>query len=162
MALSFRLLGRSALFLIIMAFACRVAQPGQAPATPNLEEQVRTEEAVCILNLRTVNAAQIAYQGGDETKGFARTLRELGPAGRGILGQGISTGMKSGYRFRYVPERTITNQLIRHYVITAQPVKRLVKHQRSFFTDETGVIRFTAQNRAATSADPPLDAPPRQ
>ena len=159
MNLSFRLLERSALLLTTMAFACHVAQPGQAPATPNLEEQVRTEEAVCIVNLRTINAAQIAYQGGDETKGFARSLRELGPAGAGILEQGISAGMKSGYRFRLVPEPTAANQPVRHYIITAQPVKRLVKHQRSFFTDETGVIRSTTQKRAATSADPPLEAP---
>ncbi len=119
MNLSFRLLERSALLLTTMAFACHVAQPGQAPATPNLEEQVRTEEAVCIVNLRTINAAQIAYQGGDETKGFARSLRELGPAGAGILEQGISAGMKSGYRFRLVPEPTAANQ----------PPTHLLKHR---------------------------------
>ena len=159
MNLSFQPLRRSALLLITMAFACRVAQPGQAPASPDLEEQVRTQEEVCILNLRAINVAQITYQGGDETKGFARALRELGPARAGILEQAISTGVKSGYRFRLVPERTTANQPIRHYVITAQPVKRLVRHQRSFFMDETGIIRSTTQNRAATSADPPLEAP---
>jgi hypothetical protein len=159
MNLSFRLLKRSTLIMIILAFACRAAKPGQSPASADLEEQVRTEESVCILNLRAINTAQIIYQGGDQTKGFARALRELGPSGAGILEQAISTGMKSGYRFRLVPERRAANQPIRHYVITAQPIKRLVKHQRSFFTDESGIVRSTTQNRAATSDDPPLEAP---
>lgn len=162
MNLSFQQFGKSALLVITMAFACHATRPDQAPTTSNLEEQVRTEEAVCITNLRAINTAQIYYQGGDETKGFARTLRELGPAGVGALGQAISTGIHGGYRYRLMPERTAANQPVRHYVITAQPVKRLVKHQHSFFTDESGIVRSTTQNRAATSADPPADAPPRQ
>jgi hypothetical protein len=93
MNLSFRLLGRSALILIPLAFACHVARPGQAAAAPDLEEQVRTHEAVCILNLRAINVAQITHRGGEETKGIVRTLRELGPTGAEILEQAISTCM---------------------------------------------------------------------
>jgi hypothetical protein len=43
------------------------------------------------------------------------------------------------------------------YTVSARPIKLLVKGQRSFFTDETGVIRSTSKNRKAMAADPPID-----
>lgn len=62
-------------------------------------------------------------------------------------------------RFKLIPEHTKASQPIRHYTITARPIKRLVKNQKSYFTDETGLIRFTTENRATARADTPLDDP---
>ena len=76
-----------------------------------------------------------------------------------ILDSVAASGKKDGYHFRLLPERTTHNQAIRHYTIEAWPIKRLVKNQRSFFTDETGVIRFTTENRTAKNTDPLLDVP---
>jgi hypothetical protein len=129
---------------------------------PSQQELTRAYETSCVSNLRAINGAQGAYWGGDPVKGYARTLKELGPTGAHFLEPVIASGKKDGYRFRFVPEHTARNQPIRHYTITASPLKRLVKDQRSFFTDETGVIRFTTENRAATPADPPLDSAARQ
>jgi hypothetical protein len=124
-----------------------------------LKERVKASEDACVLTLRTINTAQVTYRGGNETKGFARTLRELGPKGEGMLEPVITSGKKRGYRFRLTPQRTSSDKPVEHYIVTAWPMKRLVKNQRSFFTDETGVIRFTTEDRLATSADPPLDPP---
>jgi hypothetical protein len=44
-----------------------------------------------------------------------------------------------------------------HYTIGARPIKRLAKNQKSYFTDETGIIRFTQENRPATVSDRPVD-----
>ncbi len=61
-----------------------------------------------------------------------------------------STPIKDGYAFRY----TMADQT--HYQITAAPVTPQYG-KRSFFTDETCVIRSTAESRLANANDPPLD-----
>ncbi len=48
---------------------------------------------------------------------------------------------------------------IEHYKIIAQPAKRLSRSQRSYYTDETGVIRFTEEKREPANTDPPLEPP---
>jgi hypothetical protein len=154
MSASFRSLGLITIMLSSLTLA-RATSSNQAAADHSLEKRVKVSEAACIQNLRTINTAQSTYWGGDETKGFARTLRELGPAGAGLLEPAIASGKKGGYRYR-LSAKTITDQPIKHYIVTATPIKRLAKHQRGFFTDETGVIRFTTENRVATRTDPPL------
>ena len=127
-------------------------------STADLRERANQDEESCIATLRTINVAQITYWGGDDAKGFARTLGDLGPTGAGLIDVVMASGKKNAYRFLLTPERNATNRPIRHYTIIARPIRRLSEAQRSFFTDETGVIRFTKQNRAATVADRPLDS----
>jgi hypothetical protein len=160
-----------ALILIgIFAPICDAAQSDQSTGTV-IEKRVNAYEEWCVSTLRVINVAEVTYWGGDSAKGYARTLKELGPAGAGLLNAVTASGEieavvlggeKNGYRYRLIPERTDSNRPIMHYTIIARPIKRLVKDQRSFFTDETGVIRFTTENRAATIADPPLDSAARQ
>jgi hypothetical protein len=138
-----------------------MAMQSKQSGGPSQQELAKTYEESCVLHLRTINTAQSTYWGGEPSKGYARTLRELGPAGAGLLEPVIASGKKDGYRYRLVAERATANQPARHYVVVARPIKRLVKSQRSFFTDETGVIRFTTENRAARGADPPLDSEAR-
>jgi hypothetical protein len=127
--------------------------------TKDIQEKVRILEKGCVLTLRTLNTAQISYWGGNDTKGFARTFKQLGPDGEGVLGAEMVSGQKDGYRFRLVPEKAVGKTAIKHYKIIALPVKRLSRHQRSYYTDETGVIRFTEKKREPTSTDPPLESP---
>jgi len=130
--------------------------------SPNPRSRARAYEESCISTLRTINVAQASYQGGDENKGFASTLRELGPAGVSFLDAVMASGKKDGYHFRLTPEREGANNPIKHYTITARPIRRLIEDQRSFFTDETHVIRFTTENRDATAADPPIEPESRK
>ena len=148
--------------LVVFLFGCHLALSRQASS--DLQAQSKTYEDVCIQNLRTINTAQVTYWGGDQTKGFAHKLSELGPTGAGLIEATLASGKKGGYRFRLVPERTTGRQPVRHYIVVASPIRRLTQEQRSFFTDETGVIRFTAENRPATKSDPAIDgsAPSRQ
>jgi hypothetical protein len=123
-------------------------------------EKAKMDENLCVLNLRTINTAQATYWGGDQAKGFARTLEQLGPKGEGIVTADIASGKLGNYRFRLIPERTAARGPIKHYTVIAKPTKRFTKNQESFFTDETGVIRFTREDRTPTKHDPPL--PPSQ
>lgn len=61
-----------------------------------------------------------------------------------------STHVRSGYRFSY--ERTSIDS----FAITASPLEFGKSGTRNFFADESGVIRFTTEDRAATANDPPL------
>jgi hypothetical protein len=150
----------SPIFTVAFTLSCMAMQSKQSGG-PSQQELAKTYEEMCILHLRTINTAQVTYWGGEPIRGYARTLRELGPAGAGLLEPVIASGKKDGYRYRLIAERTTANQPIRHYVLIARPIKRLVKNQRSFLTDESGVIRFTTEDRAATEADSPLDSEAR-
>src|SRR5260221_11202570 len=148
----------ASLALVCLALPCYAAQTTQSPTQADLLKQIQLYEDACVLSLRAINGAQGIYWGGDQTKGYARTLRELGPSGAAILEPVIARGKKDGYRYRLVPERTVGTTPVRHYSLTATPIKWLSKNQRSFFTDESGIIRSTTQHRSATSADPPIDS----
>ena len=147
---------RVAIPLSLIAFITMQAEPRQV-SSPSVRDQVTADESSCVATLRVINVAQATYWGGDPAKGYASSLSELGPTGSGILDSVVASGKKGGYSFRLFPKTG--HRPIKRYIIIARPVKRLVKDQRSFFTDETSVIRFTTKNRSATAADPPLDAP---
>lgn len=157
MNLTVRLIGTITLMAIAPCLPHLAAQSTRSDNS-GLEQRVKSYEQACVLSLRTINTAQLTYRGGDETKGFAHTLKELGPQGARILDSVISSGKKGGYRFRLTPGRATPSKAVQHYIVIAQPLNRLVKNQQSFFTDETGVIRFTTENRPATSADAIVDS----
>ena len=121
----------------------------------NREETAKRNEESCVRYLRAMNAAEGTYRVWNPGEGFTRDLRELGPAKSGLLDKSVVSGRKDGYRFRYVPDVVDGSPAVKSYTITARPIKRLVRDQKGFFTDETGVIRFTTENRAATKHDPP-------
>jgi hypothetical protein len=121
----------------------------------------KTYETSCVLSLRVINAAQGTYSSEHPEKGYASTLGELGPAGDQLLESVIVSGKKDGYLFRLVPNRKGVGSPVKYYSVAARPLRRLVNDQLSFYTDETGVIRFTAENRAARISDPPLDSASR-
>lgn len=136
------------------------ASENRSTATPEVKPSIlaHVREQSCIANLRSINVAQNTYWGGEPGKGYSRTLKELGPEGAALIEPVLSRGEKDGYRFLLVvPERVVSDQGPKHYHLVASPVKRLVKNQKSFYTDETGVIRFTTANRPAQKSDPPVE-----
>jgi len=126
-----------------------------AEAKPSAIAQV--QEQSCIANLRTINVAQNTYWSGETGRGYSQSLRHLGPEGAGLIEPVLARGEKDGYRFRLVPEQSASDRAPMHYHLLASPVRRLVKNQRSFYTDETGVIRFTTAHRAAKKGDLPVE-----
>ena len=158
-SLKHRVAGFLTVFLILFC-ASGNAQIVHGIDARDTKMQVGALEKSCVLNLRTLNVAQITYQGGDVSKGFARTLKQLGPDGEGLLDAAQVSGEKDGYWFQLVPDKNAATQKpVQHYKIIARPVKRLIKSQRSYYTDESGVIRFTEKLRKAAVTDPPLEPP---
>jgi hypothetical protein len=125
---------------------------------------VNANESSAVGGLRTLNTAIVSYQVSFPDQGTPSALSSLGSSGPDqhepsaehamlvdpALGCNQSTCIKLGYLYQY-------NRLSKEkYVITARPVKFDDSGTRSFFTDESGVIRATSEDREPTVKDPPL------
>jgi hypothetical protein len=124
------------------------------PAPESLESP---RESGATATLKALNSTLAAYAATYPAIGYPSHLASLS----GTRGQEASSEhalladqtlidpmIRSGYQFRYVftsPTR---------YCITATPVEPGNTGERSFFTDETRVIRSTRENREARATDP--------
>ena len=97
-------------------------------------------------SLREISRQLAAYaeaQGGQYPSSLeALGAKELPPA---------QQAKREGYNLTYTA--TETSGRISHYSLVAQPERYGF---RSFYLDETGVLRATRENRPATGDDPPL------
>jgi hypothetical protein len=144
-------------FLLIMAGWIAPMHWAQAPASGQATIlRAEAEERAALKSIRTLNTALAMYHAAEPAKGYAATLKELGPEGKEYIEETLASGTKSGYKFDYRPESVPAGTPVEHYTIVARPVQLLVAGEKSFFTDETGAIRFTTENRAAKPTDPPI------
>ncbi len=119
------------------------------------------QEAVA--HLRTINTACVTYQSTYE-KGFPEKLADLGsvrcqafsgPHCAGLIDEILASGNIGGYTFIYKPT-WIRSRQVRGYQVWASPQKHTDPPLRSFYSDQTGVIRYTDENRAASENDAPV------
>ncbi len=112
-----------------------------AIAVPKLDKaRMHAQEMAAIRHIGTIHTAQAQYY--SQFGRYARSLRELGPPSGGgpgpeaadLIPADLASGEKSGYRFRL--EATPTG-----YVIHADPVVYNSTGRRSFYSDQTLVIR---------------------
>jgi hypothetical protein len=109
---------------------------------------------------RTINTAEVTYA-STYTTGFSRTLAELGgsenetpTASRAYLvDEELAAGKKSGYLFVYKPGPKDKDGKTNSFTLSVRPIKWR-KGLKSIFSDETGVLHETTENRAATKKDP--------
>jgi hypothetical protein len=159
--LCFVLVTLSSLFLCAqeLRFGGSVSDASEAAIRIQIAPQAfaKAYEESWITNLRSLNMAQAIYRSEHVQKGFARKLEALGPKGAGHIEPVLASGKKSGYRITLAPGKADAHGVTEHYTISARPLKSIrVPGRRSFVTDETGIIRATADNRAATQSDPPI------
>lgn len=120
-------------------------------------------ESSAIGSLRTINTSEVTYS-STYTEGFSTTLAALGGAATaiatsstaGLIDDMLAGGEKNRYTFTYVPGARDTDGKIETYTISARPILDCQGHLPSYFTNQTGVIRMTKENRPATAKDPPL------
>lgn len=132
---------------------------------PPCGEKPATNAASTVGALRTINTACVTYASSYPTQGFPRSLRQLGPPANGeevgpehadLIDSVLASGRKSGYVFTYTPTLGAGKGVAVAYALSARPMEYGETAVHSFFTDQTGVIRWTALDRAATAQDPPL------
>jgi type IV pilus assembly protein PilA len=149
-----------------------------AIAIPNLlRSKMAANEAAAVASLRTLNTSAILYSttfatlpadlasmGPDATTGNAPTasgadLIDSVLAG-GVAGAkpaaGVLVATKSGYTITYAPG-TAVGGVVPSYTVTAVPISYNGTGFRSFFTDQTGVIRADSSGSgAATVTSTPI------
>jgi hypothetical protein len=129
------------------------------------------KEASVIGHLRSIMTAERFYSKRLYHSGYSPTFASLGlpPKGTkpsashaGLLDIGPTSGKAGGYIFApgyiftYTPGPKDLSGKIAKWSVTARPVT-WKKGVRSFFADQTGVIRWTAKNRAARATDRPVE-----
>jgi len=148
-----------------------------AIAIPNLlRARMAANEASAVGSLREINTAAISYS-TTYPNGFPPSLDSLGGSEAAtcdhaeLINDALASGNKSGYIFTYTP--VYEGRVVPHvspeaakagcsqaggtgFTITADPITRGTSGQRSFYTDQTGIIRSDREG-TATADSPPLD-----
>jgi type IV pilus assembly protein PilA len=142
--------------LIVVAIILIIA----AIAIPNLmKSRMAANESSAVGSVRTLNTAEVTYAASCPDTGFSASLAELSTGavcagGTGIIDNVLATGTKSGYTFVYTP--VASNGLNTTYTTVATPLTVGTTGQRGFFSDQSGVIRYTLDGSAPTLASSAL------
>ena len=140
--------------LIVVAIILIIA----AIAIPNLlRSRMAANEASAVGSVRTINTAEVTYASTYPAVGFT-DLPSLGgaggvPAAAGLFDAVLAAGAKSGYAF------TVGNLVAQAgvnvtYDVVANPANRGTTGQRSFCSDQSGVIRYDTAADMAVAACP--------
>jgi hypothetical protein len=106
-------------------------------------------EGGAIAALNDLRGALAAYSKATPDNSFPSSLEPLGDRARADaqLAQSV------GYQLTYAPAAPAGDATIRGYALDARAGNF---GYRSFFIDQTGVLRSTKENRGASNTDPPL------
>jgi type IV pilus assembly protein PilA len=151
-----------------------------AIAIPNLlRARMAADEASAVNSLRTIDVAAVQYASGYEN-GFPSSFQVFGSGETivgncnhaGLIDRRLAAGQKDGYIFTYTPQfpndaagpvvspnaaaKGCTSGGASGFTVTADPVQRNTTGVRSFFSDQTGVIRYSANGDSATADSPSL------
>lgn len=100
-------------------------------------------EALALFSVHRLNQAQSSFH---RTHRRYAQLQELGPDGAALISAELTSGNHDGYIYRVAPS-------IHTYTVVALPENRQPPTIRSFFSDQTGVIResYGPEPASATS-----------
>ena len=119
-----------------------------AIAVPNLtKSKMAAHESSAISAVRTLVTAQITFAVKSGSGDFAADLVSL--QGANLIDSVLGSGTAEAYSF------SLSGSGVQ-YTIDARPLVYGSSGIRSFFTDESGAIRYTTADAAATASDPGL------
>jgi type IV pilus assembly protein PilA len=135
--------------LIVVAIILIIA----AIAIPNLlRSKMAAHEASAVGSMRTLNTSAVAYS---ITYGsYPLTIAALGPSttptstAADLIDSVLAGGTKSGYTFTWTGNAGLS------YTLAGAPTSPGVTGQRTFYTDQTGVIRANASGTAGSASTP--------
>jgi len=145
--------------LIVVAIILVIA----AIAVPNfIRAKVAANQSSAIENCRTITSAEVLYY-TTYGVGYAPTLMALGGPVSGtatatnaqIIDDVLSTGVRSGYNFTYVPLSIDASGAYQDYSLNADPQAVSYTGNNHYFTDEPSVIHVNTLGPASVN-DPPI------
>ena len=152
-----------------------------AIAIPNLlRARMVANEAAAVGSLRAINIAAVQYASAYENgfpSNFEAFSNEEASARNcnhaGLLERPLAAGQRHGYIFTYTPRfpngepgpvvspkaaaKGCTSGGASGYAVTADPIRRGSTAQRSYYADQTGIIRYSDSGGPATADSPPLE-----
>lgn len=148
----------AATLLLVVTMPAAFVGAKEASQSPSDEDQ--SSAVGC---LRTINTSEVVYAQTYKT-GYSPSLASLSvPAegtqvtasAAGLIDASLGSGKRNGYIFTYKPGKPDAQGQTNTYTVTVRPAK-WQKGVKSLYTDQTGVIRWTKENRAPTAKDPAL------
>jgi type IV pilus assembly protein PilA len=145
--------------LIVVAIILIIA----AIAIPSLmRSKMAANEAAAGESVRTITTGETTYAAACPDTGYSPTLNELYTGavcagGKNIIDEVLGASdpsFRSGYTFTYTA--TPSGGLNTTYTITALPSAVGITGNRGFFSDQTGVIRYSLDGTAPTPSSSPL------
>jgi type IV pilus assembly protein PilA len=149
--------------LIVVAIILIIA----AIAIPNLlRSKMAANESSAVGSMRTINTAEVTYATAYPSLGYSLNIGQLGgPAPcalattalacliDNVLATAVAAGTaKSGYYFTYAS--TGVGTLMTAYTMNGDPSNPGTTGQRGFFTDQSGVIRYSISGAALATSSP--------
>ena len=137
--------------LIVVAIILIIA----AIAIPNLlRSRMAANEAGAVESVRTLVTGETSYAAACPDTGYSASIQELNTGaicagGKNTIDDVLGASdpsFKSGYKFTYVP--SAFNGVNIQFTVVALPTALGVSGQRGFFSDQTGVIRYTLNGTA--------------
>ncbi|HEY1424733.1 MAG TPA: DUF4190 domain-containing protein [Candidatus Acidoferrum sp.] len=129
-----------------------------AIAIPNLlRSRMAANEASAVGSLRTINTAAITYAQTYPGAGYPANLYNLGTSGAAssasadLVDSVLASGTKSGYVYVFKGDGNTPST---GYTVTTSPITPGTTGQRSFFTDQSGVIRANRNGPADANSAP--------
>ncbi len=129
--------------LVLLLTGCQKEAPELAQKVPTAEDEVEDNETNAISSVKKIVNAQFDYSEGSG-RGYAITLVDL--RSRGLIDSALESGVKDGYVFSMGSFGSV-------FTVNATPMTYGSTGTRSFFSDESGVIRYTREERPATADD---------
>jgi type IV pilus assembly protein PilA len=153
--------------LIVVAIILIIA----AIAIPNLmRSRMAANESSAVGSVRTINTAEVTYASTFPDTGYSADLTSLGGTTAActpgqvaqigaacLIDQTLSvTQQKSGYTFGAAGAKIGGSTTNNTYTVTAVPLGVGSTGNRGFYSDQSGVIRYTLDGSVPTTASSPL------
>jgi hypothetical protein len=113
---------------------------------PNVPPHAEAE-ASAVAALRQVSTVVTAYE--KREGGYPVSIEQVS----GQAGGAFADAREEGYFLSYHSGKPGADGNIHSFILLARPA---YYGYRNFYVDQTGVIRFTTENRPATKTDPPI------
>jgi len=106
-----------------------------AIAIPNLlRARLSANEATTIAAMRTLSTAMESYRAAQSPPSYPGNLTDLNASDPPYVDDVLASGNKGGYNFTYAGSTNVYN-------VTAAPATPNVTGVRTFFVDQSGVVR---------------------
>jgi len=153
--------------LIVVAIILIIA----AIAIPNLmRSRMAANESSAVGSVRTINTAEVTYAASFPDTGYSLDLPSLGGTTAACVPGATATTaaaclidnllsvvkQKSGYQFDAAGAAAKGSTTNNTYTVTAQPLGQGSTGNRGFFSDQSGVIRYTLDGSIPTTGSSPL------